>query len=98
TRRSSDLEANAGGGAPTFYFADTDLKYDLPQVEIEIDKDKVAAMGLNLSDVSRDLGSMLGGGYVNRFVNDGRNYRVIPQVERGQRLNASQLLDYHIRG
>jgi multidrug efflux pump len=94
----ANTEANAGGGAPTFYFADTDLRYDLPQVEIEIDKDKVAAMGLNLSDVSRDLGSMLGGGYVNRFVNDGRSYRVIPQVERGQRLNAEQLLDYHIRG
>jgi multidrug efflux pump subunit AcrB len=84
----ANTEANAGGGAPTFYFADTDLKFDLPQVEIEIDKDKVASMGLNLSDVARDLGSMLGGGYVNRFVNDGRSYRVIPQVERGQRLNA----------
>ena len=94
----ANTEANAGGGAPTFYFADTDLKYDLPQVEIEIDKDKVASMGLNLSDVARDLGSMLGGGYVNRFVNDGRSYRVIPQVERGQRLNADQLLNYNVRG
>ncbi len=94
----ANTEANAGGGAPTFYFADTDLKFDVPQVEIEIDKDKVASMGLNLSDVARDLGSMLGGGYVNRFINDGRSYRVIPQVERGQRLNAAQLLDYHVRG
>jgi multidrug efflux pump len=94
----ANTEANAGGGAPTFYFADTDLKFDLPQVEIEIDKDKVATMGLSLVDVARDLGSMLGGGYVNRFVNAGRSYRVIPQVERGERLNASQLLDYHIRG
>jgi multidrug efflux pump len=55
-------------------------------------------MGLNLVDVARDLGAMLGGGYVNRFVNEGRSYRVIPQVERGQRLNAEQLLDYHVRG
>jgi multidrug efflux pump len=94
----ANTEANAGGGAPTFYFADSDLKFDLPQVEIDIDRDKVAAMGLNLSDVARDLGSMLGGGYVNRFVNDGRSYRVIPQVERSQRLNPSQLLNYHIRG
>jgi len=94
----ANTEANAGGGAPTFYFADTDLKFDLPQVEIEIDKDKVASMGLNLSDVARDLGSMLGGGYVNRFVNDGQSYRVIPQVERGQRLNADQLLNYNVRG
>ncbi|MFZ9681868.1 MAG: efflux RND transporter permease subunit, partial [Cephaloticoccus sp.] len=94
----SNTEANAGGGAPTFYFADSDLKFDLPQVEIEIDKDKVASMGLNLSGVARDLGSMLGGGYVNRFINDGRSYRVIPQGERGERLNAEQLLDYHVRG
>lgn len=94
----ANTEANAAGGAPTFYFADSDLKFDLPQVEVQIDKDKVASMGLNLSDVARDLGSMLGGGYVNRFVNDGRSYRVIPQVERGQRLNADQLLDYQVRG
>ncbi len=94
----ANTEANAAGGAPTFYFADSDLKFDLPQVEVQIEKDKVASMGLNLSDVARDLGSMLGGGYVNRFVNDGRSYRVIPQVERGQRLNADQLLDYHVRG
>jgi multidrug efflux pump len=94
----ANTEANDPHGAPTFYFADSDLKFDLPQVEIEIDKDKVASMGLSLSEVARDLGSMLGGGYVNRFVNDGRSYRVIPQVERGQRLNPEQLLNYHVRG
>jgi multidrug efflux pump len=97
------LFANTGphqatGGPPTFFFADTDLKFDLPQVTIDIDKDKVAAMGLSLTDISRDLGSMLGGGYVNRFVNDGRSYRVIPQVVRDERLNPEQLLDYHVRG
>jgi multidrug efflux pump len=94
----ANTDANEPNAKPTFFFADADLKFDLPQVEIEIDKDKVASMGLNLSDVARDLGSMLGGGYVNRFVNDGRSYRVIPQVERGQRLNAEQLLDYNVRG
>ena len=94
----ANTEANAGGGMPTFFFADSDLKFDLPQFEIEIDRDKVASMGLSLASVARDLGSMLGGGYVNRFVNDGRSYRVIPQVERGARLNPDQLLDYHVRG
>jgi multidrug efflux pump len=94
----ANTEANAPNAAPTFYFADSDLKFDLPQVEIEIDKDKVAAMNLSLTDVARDLGSLLGGGYVNRFVNDGRSYRVIPQVERAKRLNADQLLNYHVRG
>ena len=91
-------EANEPNAMPTFFFADSDLKFDQPQTEIVIDKDKVAAMGLSLADISRDLGSLLGGGYVNRFVNDGRSYRVIPQVERGERLNADQLLNYHVRG
>jgi multidrug efflux pump len=94
----ANTEANAPNAEPTFYFADSDLKFDLPQVEIEIDKDKVAAMNLSLTDVARDLGSLLGGAYVNRFVSDGRSYRVIPQVERSQRLNADQLLNYHVRG
>ncbi len=94
----ANTEANTPGQTPVFYFADTDLKFDLPQYEIEIDKDKVASMGLSLTDVARDLGSMLGGGYVNRFVSDGRSYRVIPQVERSQRLTAGQILDYHVRG
>ena len=30
----ANTEANDPHGAPTFYFADTDLKFDLPQVEI----------------------------------------------------------------
>ncbi len=94
----ANTEANPPNAAPIFYFADSDLKFDLPQVEIDIDRDKVASMGLNLVDVARDLGSMLGGGYVNRFVNQGRSYRVIPQVVRGERLNADQVLNYQIRG
>ncbi|HEU5080880.1 MAG TPA: efflux RND transporter permease subunit [Opitutaceae bacterium] len=94
----ANTEANEPGAMPTFYFADSDLKFDFPQTEIIIEKDKVAAMGLNLQDVARDLGSMLGGAYVNRFVNEGRSYRVIPQVERIDRLNADQILNYRIRG
>lgn len=39
----ANSEANDPNGAPTFYFADSDLKFDLPQFEIDIDKDLVAA-------------------------------------------------------
>jgi multidrug efflux pump len=79
-----------------FMFFDTDLKYDLPQSVIEIDRDKAAQIGLTMSDVGSALGSLLGGGYVNYFSMQTRSYRVIPQVERVSRLNADQLLDYPI--
>lgn len=81
-----------------FQFADTDLKYDMPQAEVVFDRDKVASIGLNLQQVGADLGTMLGGNYVNRFSIQGRSYKVIPQVKRGERLNAGQLEDYYVSG
>src|SRR5512136_696458 len=44
-----------------------DVKIDQPQSEFIIDKDKVAALGLNLEKVGGDLGGMVGGDFVNRF-------------------------------
>jgi multidrug efflux pump len=81
-----------------FVFADTDLKFDFPQTEVVFDRDKVASMGLNLSQVGADLGTMLGGAYVNRFSIEGRSYKVIPQLERASRLNADQLKDLYVTG
>jgi multidrug efflux pump len=79
-----------------FMFFDTDLKYDLPQAVIEIDRDKTAQLGLTMSQVGTALGGLLGGGYVNYFSMDTRSYKVIPQVERVSRLNADQLLNYPV--
>jgi multidrug efflux pump len=81
-----------------FTFVTTDLRFDQPQTEILLDKDKIASLGLTLQGVGSDLGSMLGGGYINRINIDGRAYRVIPQVTRSERLNPEQVLDYNIRG
>ncbi|MGO9255634.1 MAG: efflux RND transporter permease subunit [Bryobacteraceae bacterium] len=81
-----------------FMFADTDLKFDQPQTEVVFDRDKVASLGLNLQQVGLDLGTMLGGDYVNLFSIEGRSYKVIPQVTRVQRLNADQLKDFYVSG
>lgn len=81
-----------------FMFADTDLKFDVSQSEIDIDRDKANAMGLSLAGIGQDLSVFLGGNYVNRFSILGRSYKVIPQVRRGDRLNPEQLLELHIRG
>ncbi len=80
-----------------FMFLDTDLKFDRPQSEVVIDRDRVAQMGLTRKDVGSALSAMLGGGYVNYFSMDGRSYKVIPQVQQAFRLNSEQLGDYYIR-
>jgi multidrug efflux pump len=75
-----------------------DTKVDQPEVELVIDRDKVAALGLDMQTVGSDLGALVGGNYVNRFDLAGRSYKVIPQIERGSRLDAQQLENTYVRG
>jgi multidrug efflux pump len=81
-----------------FMFADTDLKFDLPQSEIVIDRDKANAMGVSLAAIGEDVTTFVGGNYINRFSILGRSYKVIPQIQRSERLNPEQLLSLHVRG
>ena len=80
-----------------FIFAESDLRVDKPQVRIDVDRDKAAALGLSMQDIGSNLAAMLSGGTVNRFSIAGRSYKVIPQVARTERLNPDQLAQYHIR-
>jgi len=75
-----------------------DVKIDKPQSEFVIDRDKVADLGLDLRQVGADLGAMVGGNFVNRFNIDGRSYKVIPQIQRVDRLNPEQLQNIYISG
>jgi multidrug efflux pump len=75
-----------------------DLKYDQPQAQVVLDRDKIAVLGLNLNQVGSDMAAALGGDYVNRFNIAGRSYKVIPQIERAQRLNPDQLTNIYIDG
>ncbi len=81
-----------------FIFADTDVKFDQPQTEVVFDRDKLRSQGVDLSQAGQDLSTMLGGNYVNRFSIDGRSYKVIPQIQRSDRLTADQLKDIYVKG
>ena len=83
--------------AGLFIFLQSDLRLDLPQTGIEIDRNMAAQLGLTMQDIGSALSAMLGGGYVNFFELDGRSYKVIPQVEQRYRLNPDQLMHYYLR-
>jgi multidrug efflux pump len=85
-------------GSGMFIFADADLKFDQPQAEVVFDRDKLRSQGVDLSQAGRDLSVLLGGDYVNRFSNQGRSYKVIPQIERAARLTPDQLSQIYITG
>ena len=81
-----------------FIFADSDLKFDQPQAEVVFDRDKLRSQGVDLSQAGRDLSTLLGANYVNRFSIQGRSYKVIPQVMRAERLTPDQLEQIYITG
>jgi multidrug efflux pump len=80
-----------------FWVIDDSLKIDKPQSTMEVDRNKVALLGLTMRDLGGALSSMLGGGYVNYFSISGRSYKVIPQVLQADRLNPAQVDNYYIR-
>lgn len=87
----------AGWQSGKFLYVDTDLKIDLPEARVVLDRERIADLGLDLASVGRELGTLLGGGYVNRFNYYHRSYKVIPQIGLEDRATVEPLLDLKIR-
>lgn len=80
-----------------FMIADTDLNFNTPVVNLNIDHNKANQLGITMADIGTTLALMLGENYVNRFNLDGRSYEVVPQVRRSDRINPQSLTQYYVR-
>jgi multidrug efflux pump len=80
-----------------FLYVDTDLKVDLPEARVVLDREQIADLGLDLASVGQELGTLLGGNYVNRFNFFDRSYKVIPQIGEEDRATLGPLLDLKIK-
>ncbi|WP_456432200.1 efflux RND transporter permease subunit [Nitratifractor sp.] len=68
-----------------------------PQLRIDIDRDKVAASGVKLSDLLAVLGSYLGSLYVDDFTKFSKNYRIFVQVDEKYRAHAGMINRFYVR-
>jgi multidrug efflux pump len=87
-------QANASG---SYMFVNTDLKIDLPQAQLNINKAQLADLGLTVQDVNNQLSVLMSTNFVNYFNKDGKAYRVIPIVNDNSRYNPEAVLDMKIR-
>jgi HAE1 family hydrophobic/amphiphilic exporter-1/multidrug efflux pump len=78
-----------------FVFANYDDR--VPQIEYEVDRDKVKSYGIALSDVFFTLQTFLGGYYVNDFNLYGRTFRVQAQAEGSSRAYPEDVKRYYVR-
>ncbi|GHG05493.1 efflux RND transporter permease subunit [Thalassotalea marina] len=79
-----------------FMFVDTDLKIDLPQTELIIDREVIADLGLTLADVNNQLSVLMSNNYVNRYNDNGKAYRVIPVAGKSEKYNPEDVLSMQI--
>ncbi|AKU24298.1 efflux RND transporter permease subunit [Massilia sp. NR 4-1] len=70
---------------------------DAPQLQLDIDREKANALGVNFADINSTMSSALGSSYVNDFTNSGRQQRVIVQADETRRLQPEDLLRLQVR-
>jgi multidrug efflux pump len=75
-----------------------DLRMNKPQLSVEIDRDKVADLGLSVEMIGRTLETFLGGRQVTRFNKAGEQYDVVVQASDADRRRPSDLSDIYVRG
>jgi len=69
----------------------------MPQVYVDVDRDKVLTQGIAVADVYQTLQAYLGGLYVNQFNRFGRQWRVFMQAEGEDRMSPGDIAQYHVR-
>ena len=65
---------------------------DAPQLQLDIDRDKAGALGVNFAAINTTLSTALGSSYVNDFPNAGRLQRVVVQADAPARMQPDDLL------
>lgn len=71
--------------SPKFAFVDLDLKFNKPEINININREKARNLGVNIIDIAQTLQLGLSGSRFGYFIMDGKQYQIIGQVERANR-------------
>jgi len=82
---------------PTFSTTDINLKFNKPELHVEIDRLKALSLGVSVLDVSQSLQLLLSGQRFAYFMRDGKQYQVIGQVENDRRATPTDLSSIYVR-
>ncbi|UPW20464.1 multidrug efflux RND transporter permease subunit [Agarivorans sp. TSD2052] len=92
--RATAVEA---GGAPELAAAFSTYRADVPQLFVDVDRQKAKVQGVQLSSIFTTLQTMLGSMYVNDFNRFGKVFRVNMQAETEFRNSEQDIARFYIR-
>jgi multidrug efflux pump len=76
---------------------DTDLRLNKPQLDITIDRDRAAQLGVSVTDIGTTLETFLGGRVVTDFKRGSKQYDVITQLRASDRSTPASIRDIYVR-
>ncbi|MBL9208176.1 MAG: efflux RND transporter permease subunit [Opitutaceae bacterium] len=82
---------NAVEDAPSFASSEVDLKFTRPELQVELDRERLQALGVSAVTVAQTLQSALSGQRVGYYTRNGRQYEVVQQLSADMRLDASTI-------
>ena len=82
---------------PKLMNVDSDLKLNKPQLAINVDRERVSAVGAEVDAIGRTLETLLGGRQVTRFKREGKQYDVIVRLEDKDRTQPTDLTSIYVR-
>jgi multidrug efflux pump len=82
---------------PTFQGVDVNLKFNKPELIIEINRDKARTLGVSIADVAQTIQLALSGQRFGYYISKDKQYQVIGQVNRENRDNPSDINDLYVR-
>ncbi|MCC5921317.1 MAG: efflux RND transporter permease subunit [Cyclobacteriaceae bacterium] len=80
-----------------FSFVDLDLKFNKPELRIEIDRDRARNLGVSVRDVAQTLQFGFSGQRYGYFVMDGKQYQIIGQMDRENRNEPLDLTSLYVK-
>jgi multidrug efflux pump subunit AcrB len=75
----------------------TNFNYEKPQLSLKIDRERASSLGVSVRDISEALQILLGGLDISRFNYEGKQYDVIAQLKRADRLVPDELNSLYVR-
>jgi hydrophobe/amphiphile efflux-1 (HAE1) family protein len=82
---------------PTFSVVDLNLKFNKPQLDVEIDRDRAKALGVSVHDIAQTLQLYFSGQRFGFFIFKGKQYEVIGQAARDNRDKPLDLTSTYVR-
>ncbi len=82
---------------PMFQVVDLNLKFNKPELSVEIDRDRARSLGINVRDIAENLQLYFSGQRYGYFIMNSKQYQVIGQADRSNRDKPLDLSSIYIR-